>query len=596
MTETKNRPLRVFLCHASDDKPAVRDLYRQLCAEGWLDVWLDEEKLLPGQEWDLEIEKAVEEADVVLVSLSTHSVDKEGYIQKELRFVLNIADQKPEGAIFIVPIRLNDCPTPRRLRMWQYVDYFPKDRRKWAYERILQSLRLRAARLGLSVTNPAEEKTRLEAEERARKEAEAKAKKDKEEHDRKAVEEPKRKLVERRTWLAREARERKAAEEQARKDAERPQPEKVVVQPFERELSPSLSSHPSSQPVKKPAHKIKLVPFGIAAIVLLVLTGGIFGINYIIKNWPTVGVSTSTITPTIASTATFTATPTHIPTSTFTPKPPTATPTPRFGIGSTQVSEKDGMVMVYVPASEFTMGNDADVALAECQKYRSDCDRNWFVDEEPPHTVYLDAFWIDRTEVTNKMYALCVAAGQCDPPGSSASYTHPNYYGNSQYDDYPVVYVSWDDASAYCAWRGDGTRLPTEAEWEKAARGTDERTYPWGNTSPNSSLLNYNSIVGDTTAVGNYPSGASPYGAYDMAGNVWEWVYDWYQSGYYATLGDNASNPQGPSSGDGRVLRGGAWGNLDGNVRSANRSGYYPSNSYYYIGFRCSRLLPEFAT
>lgn len=146
-----NRRLNVFLCHAKEDKPTVRELYRQLTAEGWMDVWLDEENLFPGQEWDMEIEKAVEAADVVVVCLSSHSVDKEGYVQKELRFVLNIADEKPEGTIFVVPVRLDECQVPRRIRAWQYVDYFPKGRRKIAYQRLLESLKLRARKLGIPV-------------------------------------------------------------------------------------------------------------------------------------------------------------------------------------------------------------------------------------------------------------------------------------------------------------------------------------------------------------------------------------------------------------------------------------------------------------
>src|SRR5690606_7007254 len=109
------RPLRVFLCHASQDKPAVRELYERLDSEGWMDIWLDEEKLYPGQDWDFEIEKAVEAADVVIVCLSSNSVTKEGYVQRELRFVLQIADYKPDGTIFVVPVRLDDCPLPRRL-------------------------------------------------------------------------------------------------------------------------------------------------------------------------------------------------------------------------------------------------------------------------------------------------------------------------------------------------------------------------------------------------------------------------------------------------------------------------------------------------
>jgi formylglycine-generating enzyme required for sulfatase activity len=128
--------------------------------------------------------------------------------------------------------------------------------------------------------------------------------------------------------------------------------------------------------------------------------------------------------------------------------------------------------------------------------------------------------------------------------------------------------------------------------YKDAARGTDGRTYPWGNNAPSTTLLNYNQNVGDTTEVGKYPNGASPYGALDMAGNVWQWVADWYQSGYYATLGNNASNPQGPASGDGRVLRGGSWYYNNVSVRSAGRYGYVPTNAVNLIGFRCSRSLP----
>lgn len=140
---TESRKLRVFLCHSSQDKPVVRELYQRLLAEGWIDPWLDEEKLLPGQDWDMEIEKAVEAADVVLVCVSSKSVTKEGYIQRELKFALDIALEKPEGTIFIIPLRLDDCELPRRLRSWQYVDYFPTDKRKVSYQRLLRSLQVR---------------------------------------------------------------------------------------------------------------------------------------------------------------------------------------------------------------------------------------------------------------------------------------------------------------------------------------------------------------------------------------------------------------------------------------------------------------------
>jgi formylglycine-generating enzyme required for sulfatase activity len=243
------------------------------------------------------------------------------------------------------------------------------------------------------------------------------------------------------------------------------------------------------------------------------------------------------------------------------------TPTPQYTpqAGDTQVSNKDGMVLVWVPEGEFSMGSDTG-----------------YDNEKPVHTVYLDGYWMDRTEVTNAMYALCVAAGVCNQPGSTSSHTRSSYYGDSQYKDYPVIYVDWNQATAYCEWAGRS--LPSEAQWEKAARGTDGRTYPWGEGIP-CTLANYSGCKGDTTAVGSYPSGASPYGIMDMAGNVWEWVADWYAETYY--ISSPATNPQGPSSGTYRSLRGGSWNYNELFVRAADRDGLVPGIRYYYIGFRC---------
>lgn len=157
----EHRKLRVFLCHASQDKPVVRELYQQLLVEGWIDPWLDEEKLLPGQDWDLEIERAVESADTVIVCLSSNSVTKEGYVQREMRFVLDIALEKPDGVMFIIPLRLEECQPPRRLRSWQYVDYFPTASKDKAFDRILGSLASRAAGIGISQKNLATEDTSI---------------------------------------------------------------------------------------------------------------------------------------------------------------------------------------------------------------------------------------------------------------------------------------------------------------------------------------------------------------------------------------------------------------------------------------------------
>ena len=204
----------------------------------------------------------------------------------------------------------------------------------------------------------------------------------------------------------------------------------------------------------------------------------------------------------------------------------------------TQTRQIDGMEMVLVPAGEFPMGSE-------------DGSEN----ERPVHEVYLDAFYIDKYEVSNGQYEMCVKAGKCDAPSVTSSSTRDNYYGNPSYADYPVIFVTWYNAQDYCAWAGG--RLPTEAEWEKAARGTDDRTYPWGNGDPNCSLANsYNDdtgsyCVGDTSEVGSYPTGASPYGALDMTGNVAEWVSDWYSPDYYSN--SPVSNPLGPASGDRNV-------------------------------------------
>ncbi len=281
-------------------------------------------------------------------------------------------------------------------------------------------------------------------------------------------------------------------------------------------------------------------------------------------------VLANTATPPPGLTASRTPTPMPTAAPTLTPEPPTPTKLlPTAVPGRERVWEKDGSVMVHVPAGEFLMGSKDD----------PDADD----DEYPQHTVYVSEFWIDKTEVTNEQYSRCVTAGDCQ----ASEYANGERFNGA---DLPVVGVSWHDAQAYCEW--SGKRLPTEAEWEKAARGTDGRKYPWGDDFDSSKVNFYGTDDGYeyTAPVGSYPEGASPYGALDMAGNVWEWCQDWYDADYYASSPQR--DPQGPSSGDGRVVRGGSWYFNEWLVRAANRLRGGPDYRDLDFGFRCVSQSP----
>jgi len=226
----------------------------------------------------------------------------------------------------------------------------------------------------------------------------------------------------------------------------------------------------------------------------------------------------------------------------------------------------DGSTLVYIPSSEFVMGNGGSDA--------------------PIRTVAVDSFWMYQTKVTNRMYAQCVAVGACSAPTQELG---GPVFSNPEYANHPVVGVSWDQSQSYCGWAQG--QLPTEAQWEKAARGTDGNAYPWGNDVPGCDLLNLGYCSGRTSEVDAFSRGLSPYGLYDMAGNIFEWVSDWYGEAYYASA--PTTNPTGPESGEYRTIRGSSFETDLDQAESAIRHYLNPSNHRRDTGFRCAVSEPK---
>ncbi|SPP64827.1 formylglycine-generating enzyme family protein [Nitrospira lenta] len=238
---------------------------------------------------------------------------------------------------------------------------------------------------------------------------------------------------------------------------------------------------------------------------------------------------------------------------------------------------KDGAPMVLIPEGPFPMGVP-------------DGDRDGGRDEYPRHDIFVNNFYIDKFELTNGRYLEFVKATNHRIPQNPTNPTRNLWQGDTITEslaDRPVVNVDWADANAYCQWAGK--RLPTEAEWEKAAKGTADRRFPWGNVEPTNKHLNFNQKwIGEKTLmpVGSYELGKSPFGVYDVAGNVWEWVNDWYDAKYYEK--SPAKNPTGPESGTKRVLRGSGWQNETPTVRIFTRVDSDPTIRNESTGFRCA--------
>ncbi len=275
---------------------------------------------------------------------------------------------------------------------------------------------------------------------------------------------------------------------------------------------------------------------------------------------------------------------TEITTLTPTPKP-SATPIPT---PAPHIDEKTQARMIFIPGGLFRMGNDAADP-----------------DEAPFHRVRLDPYFIDEKEVAVGQYALCVEEGDCSAPDRLGATLYQSYYSDPAFADYPVIFVSWNHAQDFCAWRG--ARLPTEAEWERAA-GFDAQqgiryVYPWGDefdgellnfcdiNCPNADRnIDYDDGYGDTAPAGTFPEGRTPVNLFDMSGNVMEWVSDWYDADYYQYSTD--TNPQGPLEGEFKALRGGSWLSGKDEVRVSGRSSFHPTVSRANLGFRCALTAP----
>lgn len=464
-----NRPLRVFLCHSSNDKPAVRELYQKLRAESsWIEPWLDEEDLLGGQDYDLEIAKATRNADVIIICLSKASVKKTGYVNKEIRHALEISQEKPEGVIYIIPLRLDNCiPSFEQLKKLHWVDYFLKD----SHEKLIKSLRVRAISLGLR---------------------------------------------------------NKLQTSRASKNIKTDKKKTNSVTP------------------KKNSRKIGNIN--------VVIHGDVIGSNLIagdnnksemIQEKPTVREKSES--------------------EKFLDDFHKQYAKPPEEYKNEKIILSNDMEFMRVPAGRFIMGSD-----------------NSIDDEKPQHTVEIPYdYWMARFSVTNELYTAYLKSIGIKP------------FGWEKKKDHPIVRVSWNDIIRYCKWLNDLLknelpnnlilRLPTEAEWEKAARGTDGREYPWGNEFDKNKCNTDEGGKEDTTPVGLYsPKGDSPYGCADMIGNVWEWT-----SSLYNPYPFNIRNlvKQEPKN-DILVIRGGSWDYFADDARGSSRNNAHSYEVRHNLGFR----------
>jgi len=553
MPEPKH-PLKVFLCHAHDDKAKTRELYRYLRRRG-VQPWLDAEDLVGGQDWRVEIPKAIKASDAIIICLSKNSINKEGFVQAEITFALEKALEIPPGRIFIIPARFEECEVPNTLERFHWVDLFEED----GYPRLMKSLKTRAGQLEratVEVPRPDEISPDLGSttEDDKKREQELELKKLESQaiqaelrgdfwNARKTWYEIKRidPLFPRVDIKLREL-EREVVEMEATREKEnRDRAEKAIQEKTLREAAGKARRERAERVATRKAALTKLIAKAIPFLRIIFVIGIFIGLLWA-GSWAILKLPLFVSTPKPSATAALA--PTSI-------SPPS------------EITNK-GVSMVLVSAGDFIMGS------------------NISNDTKPVGKMSLDSFYIDKYEVTNALYKLCVNSRGCISPKRISSETRSYYYGYPEFDNFPVIFVDWNMARTYCEWRG--ARLPTEAEWEKAARGPGLRNYPWGDPL-SCEKANYGGCTGDTVAVDSYLSGKSFYGAYNMAGNVAEWVSSLYVS-YPYKWDINHENPNAVTA---RVLRGGSFNDVYTSISVFYRNHISPSYTFYSIGFRCAK-------
>lgn len=513
--------IKIFISYAREDQARVKRLYYDLEAAGF-DPWLDREHILPGQRWEPIIKQALKNADFAMVCLSATSIDKRGFLQKEIKQALEQMEEKLEEDVWLIPARLDDCAVPASLSEIQWVDLFEPD----GFEQLLRAIEYQLNRLGKPMPKP----PAMAGGKPAAPVAEQKLPSEKAEPAAKLL--PRERIIENRGPEPRPSVPSGPAAQPDAKVPIRETPEPPAKPPAQR--AAPIPARNERRVAKQSSKFNRQTAVFTAGALLVTLLGVVV--------WRQLYSKSASPSPEKT-----------LPTS-----GPVTSKVSRISLANGVDIE-----MVELPGGTFGMGSSDGEG-----------------DEKPIHQVRLSPFSIGKYEVTQRQWKAVMGSGN-----------NPSQF---QGDDLPVETVSWDEVNAFLKKAGNGFRLPTEAEWEYAARAGSAAQYSFGDDE--SKLKEYAWFDGNagsqTHPVGQLKPNA--FGLFDMHGNVSEWCSDWYGDKYYEECHrkGTVANPQGPSSGTFRVVRGGSWGSGAVYCRSAVRGSGVPGFRYVYRGFRLVRNGP----